>query len=245
MWYSSLKQERHAQNLKKNKDIDRRGELDRRQSEGIHLVKWMDTKGVIVLSPIDSFMPVVPVRRRVKGQKEKITIQCSLIVKTYNNGMKGTDLIDQLKASHQIDRRYPKKFYLRVFFDLMDISCVKAFIVYTKYMQDKFPYSARLKTLKNFKHDVVIDLIEKFSSRKRARSSSTRSSSRFASDGSDIHQVTPVPYQDCGKCKLCTKRKIDSRMCTRCDDCNLFLCQTSKKNCFRKWHFGVESNILV
>ena len=122
----------------------------------------------------------------------------------------------------------PKKIYLRVFFDLMDISYVKAFIVYTKYMQDKFPYSARLKTLKNFKHDVVMDLIGKFSSRKRARSSSTEVS-RFSSDGSDIHQVTPVPYQDRGKCKLCTKRKIDSRMCTRCDDCNLFLCQTSKK----------------
>ena len=75
----------------------------------------MDTKSVIVLSPIDSFMPVVPLRRREKGQKGKITIECFLILKTYNNGMKGTDLIHQLKASHQIDRRYPKKFILEYF----------------------------------------------------------------------------------------------------------------------------------
>ena len=48
-------------------------------------------------------------------------------------------------------------------------------------------------------------------------------------DGSNIYQVTPVPYQYRGSCKLCIKRKIESRMCTGCDDYNLFLCQTSKK----------------
>ena len=181
-----------------------------------------------------------------KGTKRKgnYTVQCALMVKTHNNGMKGTDLMDQLQASYESDCRYPKKFYLRVFFDLMDTSYVHASIVYTKYMQDKFPHSARLKTLKNFKHDVIIDLIGKFSSRKRARSSSTVVS-RFPSDGSDIHQFTRVPYQDRVKCTLCTKQKIDSRTCTCCNDRNLFLCQTSKKNCFRKWHFDVESNILV
>ena len=73
----------------------------------------------------------------------------------------------------------------------MDISYVNAFIVYTKYMQNKFPHSACLKTLKDFKHNVVMDLVRKFSSRKQARISSTVVS-RFPSDSSNIHQVTPV-----------------------------------------------------
>ena len=90
------------------------------------------------------------------------------MVKTYNNGMKNTDLMDQLKASYEVDCRYPKKFYLRVFFDLMDIGYVNAFIVCTKYMQDKFFLSGRLKTLKDFKHNVVMNLIGKFSSKKQA-----------------------------------------------------------------------------
>ena len=68
---------------------------------------------------------------------------------------------------------------------------------------------------------------------------------KISLSGSDIYQVTRVPYHDRVKCKLCTKRKIDSRTCTCCNDCNLFLCQKSKKNCFRKLRFGVESNILV
>ena len=75
----------------------------------------------------------------------------------------------------------------------MDIAYVNAVIVCTKYMQNKFPHSARLKTLKDFKHNVFMNLIGKFSSRKRAKSSSA-AVSRFPSDGSDIHQVTRVPY---------------------------------------------------
>ena len=57
-------------NLKKDKEMKRRV-LDRCQSKGIHLVKWIDTKRVIVLSTIDSSMPVVPVRQRLKRQKKR------------------------------------------------------------------------------------------------------------------------------------------------------------------------------
>ena len=107
-----------------------------------------------------------------KGTKRK-AIECPLMVKTYNNGMKGTNLMDQLKASYEVDCRYPKKFYLRVFFDLMNSGYVNAFIVCTKYMQDKVPHSVGLKTLKDFKHNVVMNLIGEFSSRKQAKSSLT------------------------------------------------------------------------
>ena len=55
-------------------------------------------------------------------------------------------------------------------------------------MQDTFPHSTRLKTLKDVKHDVVMDMIGEFLSRKRARSSPTVVS-RFPSDSSDIYQV--------------------------------------------------------
>ena len=55
--------------LKKDKDMAR-GEINRRKSQGLHLVKWMDTKDVVLLSTIDSCVPTMNVKRRVKGQKE-------------------------------------------------------------------------------------------------------------------------------------------------------------------------------
>ena len=90
--------------FKKDKDMAK-GEINRRKSQDLRLVKWMDTKGVVLLSTIDSCVPTVNVKRRVKGQKEKVTVACPVIVKAYNQGMKGTDVVDQLKVTHEIDRR--------------------------------------------------------------------------------------------------------------------------------------------
>ena len=39
--------------FKKEKDMARRG-VNQRKSQGLHLVKWMGTKGVVLLSTIDS-----------------------------------------------------------------------------------------------------------------------------------------------------------------------------------------------
>ena len=214
-----------------------KGEINRRKCQGLHLVKWMDTKGVVLLSTIDSCVPTVTVKRRVKGQKEKFTAPCPIIVKAYNQGMKGTDVMDQLKVTYEVDRRYPRKFYLRLFFDLIDIGFVNAFIVYTKLMEENFPHSRRLKTLKDFKHGVAMHLIGSFSCRKRLKKSL---SLRLPMQNSGEHHVTRVSVKERARCKLCTKRKIDSRTCIRCNSCNLHLCQTSKKDCFAEWHSGVQ-----
>ena len=95
-------------------------------------------------------------------------------------------------------------------------------------MQDKFPHSARMKTLKNFKYDVVMNLIGKFSSRKRARSSSTVFQ--------DFPQTVPIfiklhefLIKTVLNANCVPSKKIDSRTCTFCNCCNLFLYQTSKK----------------
>ena len=80
--------------LKKDKHMARGG-INRRKSQGLPLVKWMDTKGVVLLSTIESCVPTVNVKRRFKGQKEKVTVPYPVIVKAYNQGMKGTDVVDQ------------------------------------------------------------------------------------------------------------------------------------------------------
>ena len=82
--------------LKPDKQM-KRGDIDRRSSQGLNFVKWMDTKAVHVISTIDSSMPVVTVKRRQKGLKEKLSVTCPLMIQNYNFGMKGTDLMDQKK----------------------------------------------------------------------------------------------------------------------------------------------------
>ena len=137
--------------------------------------------------------------------------------------------MDQLKVTYEIDRRNPRKFYLRLFLYLIGIGFVNAFIVYTKLIEENFPRSRSLKTLKDFKHSVATDLIGSFSCSKRLNKST---SLRLPMQNSGKHHVTRVSFKERGRCKLCTKRKIDFRTCIRCNSCILYLCQTSKKDRF-------------
>ena len=46
-------------------------------------------------------------------------------MKDYNSGMGGVDLLDQKTAAYKLDRRSSGgRYYLKLFFDLMDISVV-------------------------------------------------------------------------------------------------------------------------
>ena len=46
--------------------------------------------------------------------------------------MGGVDLSDQMKVTHEVNRRSKFRFYLRVFFDFLDIAVVNSKIVYNK-----------------------------------------------------------------------------------------------------------------
>ena len=48
----------------------------------------------------------------------------------YNQDMDGVDLIDQITAAYHLDRKSKVRFYLRIFFDLMDVACANSFVVY-------------------------------------------------------------------------------------------------------------------
>ena len=48
----------------------------------------------------------------------------------YDKEMGGVNLIDQRAATYHLVRKSTIRFYLRVFFDLMDVACAKSYIVY-------------------------------------------------------------------------------------------------------------------
>ena len=69
----------------------------------------------------------------VKGQSGKIPVPCPEIIKDYNFGMGGIDLLDQKATAYKLDRNSSGgHYYLRLFFDLMDISVVNSHTIYKK-----------------------------------------------------------------------------------------------------------------
>ena len=58
--------------------------------------KWMDSKSVIMVSTaVDGFNTLETLQRRQKGSATKSTFNCPNVVKLYNSGMGGMDLLDQ------------------------------------------------------------------------------------------------------------------------------------------------------
>ena len=70
--------------------------------------------------------------RRTKGSVTKTPVSCPNIIKLYNNGIGGVDILDQKTATYRFDCKSKYRFYLRMFSDLIDVALVNSHIVYTK-----------------------------------------------------------------------------------------------------------------
>ena len=87
--------------------------------------KWMDNQSVLLLSSAreEGMNKISSVQRREKGLKTKSSVPCPKVFKLYNSGMGVVDLMDQRTAAYCLERKSSVRFYLRVFFVLMDIAC--------------------------------------------------------------------------------------------------------------------------
>ena len=93
--------------------------------------KWMDNWSVLLVSTaLEGIDDVSSVQRREKGFATKSSIPCLTIVKLYNNGMGEIGLMGQQTAAYRLDHKSPVRFYLPIFFGLLDIACANSFLVY-------------------------------------------------------------------------------------------------------------------
>ena len=113
--------------MKKNKDM-KRGDVDFQYANNVVIVKSFDSRGVTMVGTcLEECDKISTVSRRVKGQSAKIPVSCPEIIKDYNSGMGGVDLLDQKTAAYKLDCKFSGgRSYLRSFFDLMDISVVNS-----------------------------------------------------------------------------------------------------------------------
>lgn len=96
----------------------KRGEIYTTSFHDITYVKWMVNKGVHLLTNFLSLVETDTIKRRQASSAKKVDMKCSKIVFHYNKNMDGVDLM----VCYEIDRGSKIKYYLRLFFDLFDIS---------------------------------------------------------------------------------------------------------------------------
>ena len=124
--------------------------------------KWMDNRSVLLLSSaLEGMNDILSVERREKDSKTNSWLPCPKFVKRYSSGMGGVDLMDQRTAAYRLDRKSSVRFYLRIFFDVMDIACVDSYLIYN------MKHSNKLSLLR-YKIVVAKTLIQYYQGRKRA-----------------------------------------------------------------------------
>ena len=134
-----------------------------------------------------------------------------------------------MKVTYEVDRWSKFRFYLRVFFDFLDIAVVNSKIVYNKIE------SAPSLSLLVFRYSFSRSMIRKFSSRKRAVTLS-RPSKRSRGPLLDIVDHLP-DFAPCRvRCNFCSSNDVESRAYVRCITCNIALCLQKDRNCFQQYH---------
>ena len=87
--------------------------------------KWMDNWPVQPLSSaLEGINDIFSIQRREMGSKTKFLVPCPKAVKLYDSGMGGVDFMDERTVAYRLDRKSSVRFYLGIFFDLMEIACV-------------------------------------------------------------------------------------------------------------------------
>ena len=78
--------------------------------------KWMDNRSVLLLaSAIKGMNDILSVQKREKGSKTKSSVPCPEVLKLYNTGMGGVDLMDQRTTAYRLDRKSPVRDFTSAF----------------------------------------------------------------------------------------------------------------------------------
>ncbi|XP_063818872.1 piggyBac transposable element-derived protein 2-like [Pseudophryne corroboree] len=97
--------------------------------ENISITRWLDGSVVHVASSCAGIQPQDSAQRWSKKEKELIHIPRPFAVKLYNTHIRGVNLMDQCVAMYP-HRRKNRRWYIRVFFHFLDVTCVNAWLLY-------------------------------------------------------------------------------------------------------------------
>ena len=151
-------------------------------------------------------------------------ISCPKVVKLYSNGVTVVDIMDQRKKMmYRLDCKSSTCFYLRIFFDLMDVAYINSNSVYNI----RNPYKL---TLLGFKMVVSKNLIQWNLGPERAVASSQPNKRKIHSSSSKCNSSHAMKSQQ--------TRKRWEEMCMVCETP---LCLVKDRNCFQLHHLWLRT----
>ena len=227
-----------------------RGSLDYKvdRNSGLIIVKWVDNSVAQLDSNYVGIEPMSTVTRWSKKDKADKDIPCPQIIKQYNASMGGVDLADMLIAIYRIPCR-TKRWYLKVFWHLVDMCEVNAWVLYKRHHQQLgLPNSTQLSLLEfttelseSLIHANKVNPTTSLGRPPKRRSVEVLENPRrkppvnpTPCDNIRYDMVSHWPMPTDGKKNRCGVCKMTCRM--SCEKCKVFLCLQDNRNCFKDFH---------
>ena len=195
-----------------------RGDSDFQFSKNVISYKWFDEKPVLLLATnIEGMDGRSNVMRQTKGSVTKTPVPCPNIIKMYNASIGFVDVIDQKTTAYRLDRKSKFRFYLRMFFDLINIAFANSHTVHTKL--------GNSISLLDFKTVVAKSLTGRYSNQQPCFTLS-RTSKRKALKSS-LPKEIPTHISEFNekriRCNFCKNEGADHKTFVSCPACGLYL----------------------
>ena len=196
----------------------------------ITCMKWHDKRIVNMLSTYHGNEMIVKERRsrKVEGGTEKV--KKPRMIQDYNKHMGGVDKNDQMVLYYAYSHRFimkqynyyllyhfrSRKWWRCLFFDMMDVSLVNAYILYNR---DK-DRSSRVPLLE-FRVAVATGLLEQHQHRTDRRHAAPMSLPMRLYETRPFPEKTPTESEFGGRplCKVCKSKGLRSQTTFRCKTC--------------------------
>jgi len=214
--------------------------------DGIELssVRWMDKKSVN-LSTFVGCEPPGKARRWSQQEKKFVEIDRPSVVNVYNRHMGGVDLLDSLIGLYRTRVR-SKKWYHRILFHLIDATVVNAWLLYRR-ARVQSRITEGILPLADFKAAVAESLCKYEKTEKRGRRSTElqrnldtkipRPRSGAPNPQADVRLDAVGHWLEWSesrqRCRMPLCKGITQ---TRCQKCDIPLCFTKNRNCFKNFH---------
>lgn len=216
------------------------------EGKKISLNYWKDTKSVILCSSFCGELPKGKVQRFSKEEKKKIDVECPKAIGEYNRHMGGVDLMDSLIGRYKIRIR-SKKWYFRIFYHLLDVCMVNAWLMYRRVKRERGENN--ILSLCDFRAEVAQSMCEinqQPLSRKRGRPRSSLEGEIVAKmRKKSATAIPPEPVRKdmighwpifSDKRERCKMPRCKGFSYITCEKCKAHLCLRKTKSCYINFH---------
>lgn len=212
----------------------------------IAITKWLDNKPVMMLSTAHAANVTDTCSRWCKKNKVYVDVTRPEVIRQYNSKMGGVDMADRLLAVCPARSR-TKKWPVRFISHMVDLSITNSWLFYKKKELANGISAKKIQQLRSYKlqygeklieENLLVqhqEIVEDDDEPPVKRTPGRPGAVPIPSEARRHHGNLHLPEVN-DKQQRCRNVGCDKKSTIKCSECNVPLCLTSSRNCFKSFH---------